>query len=166
MMAPPSGLDIFIIFGARIIDGRPTPALRRRVENAFALGGTRPETRYLVTGGGGPPTEAAVMEELLTARGVSSHQIIRDRESRNTRASARAAAGLLAGRADIRRIIACSSSYHLPRCVLLLRLAGVRATRAPVASERTAMGTGRWLYAVLRETVAIPGNLLLMTLGW
>jgi len=162
-MSPP-GLDVFIIFGARIVDGRPSPALVRRVEGAFALGGTRPDTRYLVSGGWGPPTEAAVMEELLVARGVPATQIIRDRESRNTLASARAAARLLTNRADIRRIVAVSSSYHLPRCVLLLRLVGLRAEAAPVASERAAMGTGAWLYAVAREAVAIPGNLLLMAL--
>ncbi len=162
---PPPALDIFIIFGARIVDGRPSPALRRRVENAFALGGTRPETRYLVSGGYGPPSEADMMAELLIGRGVPPEHIARDTESRTTLATARASARLLAGRRDVRRIVACSSSYHLPRCVMLLRLVGLKAGRAAVPSDRAEAGTATWLFYCLREALAIPHNLLMFTLG-
>jgi uncharacterized SAM-binding protein YcdF (DUF218 family) len=59
-------------------------------------------------------------------------------------------------------VFACSSAYHLPRCLLLLRLAGIAASPCPPPQVPAA--TSRWLrwYWRLRETPALPYDGLLM----
>jgi uncharacterized SAM-binding protein YcdF (DUF218 family) len=151
-----TGVDVYIIFGAKVVDGQPSPALRRRVEGAFAQGGTRSHTRYLVTGGGGPPGEADVMARLLIERGVPDHVIVRERDSTDTLDSARACARLLAGNSDARNVIVCSSRYHIPRCRLLLWQLGIRTQAGDMPSDLEHLGLAEWLFYVVREAVAIP----------
>lgn len=162
-MAEPA-VAVYVIFGAKVIDGRPSPALRRRVEGAFALGGARPDTRYLVTGGLGPPAEAEVMAGLLVALGVPDRHIIREPRSADTLQSARACARLLSGRSDVRTVVVCSSRYHLPRCVLLLRLLGIAAEAGAMPPDRPELGLAEWLFYVVREAVAIPYDAALVLL--
>ncbi len=139
-----------MIFGAAVLPGgEPSPTLRARVEAAFACGG--PGARYLPTGAVGRhgPSEARVMAGLLERLGVPPGNIRLEETGVNTRSSARACAALLAGERE--RVRIASSGYHLPRCRMLLRMAGVRATPCPPppAQDR------RW-YWRLRESVALP----------
>ena len=63
-----------VIFGAAVRPGgRPSGALRRRVEAALAFGARHPDALYVPTGGLGdhPPAEAEVMAALLRAAGVA-----------------------------------------------------------------------------------------------
>jgi uncharacterized SAM-binding protein YcdF (DUF218 family) len=59
-------------------------------------------------------------------------------------------------------VYACTSAYHLPRCLLLLRLAGIKARACPPPPVPAA--TSKWLrwYWRLRETPALPYDALLM----
>ena len=59
-------------------------------------------------------------------------------------------------------IFAASSAYHLPRCLLLLRLAGVRARACPPPAARGTESFPMLWYWRLREVAAIPVDLLLM----
>ena len=150
---------IIIIFGAAVRPGgRPSQTLRARVEAAFRCGGTG--ARYLPTGAVGKhgPSEARVMAGLLEGLGVPPGQIMLEETGVNTRSSVRACAALLAGEDGPVRF--ASSGYHLPRCSMLLRLAGVRATACPPppAQDR------RW-YWRLRECAALPVDVVRGGLG-
>jgi uncharacterized SAM-binding protein YcdF (DUF218 family) len=151
---------VIIIFGCGVRpDGSPSATLRRRVEAAFRFGGVTAD--YMPTGGIGrhPPSEASVMAGLLQDFGVPPGQITLEQTATNTMASARACAILLQGRPG--PVFAASSGYHLPRCVMLLRLAGVAARGCP-SPPPDAHWAARW-YWRLRECAALPVDAVLMT---
>lgn len=153
-----------VIFGAAIRpDGSPSGALRDRVGAAVRFGRRLlPPPIYIVCGGQGRygPPEAEVMAELLMNRGVHPDYIVPDAESRNTFRSVLFAARLLQGQEG--PVYAATSGYHLPRCVLLLGLAGLDAHRSPPAiGPASSRLLRRWWWR-LREVPAIPVDGLLM----
>lgn len=155
---------VIIIFGAAVRpDGSPSPALRQRVE-AAARFATRLTAPYFIPTGGqgryGEP-ECVVMARLLAACGVPPGRIIQEATATDTLSSVRAVARLLRARGMTGPAYAASSAYHLPRCVLLLRAAGIPARPATPPSERAAPSLLRRWYWRLREVPAIPYDLLL-----
>lgn len=91
------------------------------------------------------------MARLLREGGVPSSDILEEPTGTDTLSSARAVAGLLQGWRG--PVLVSSSAYHIPRCVLLLRLLGLPARRGPAA--RAAPGFQDWRWR-LREAPAIP----------
>ncbi len=161
--------DYYVVFGAAVrSDGSPSGTLRRRVEGAFAAGGQRPTSRYLVTGGIGRygPSEASVMRALLLDLGVAGPQILLEERGVNTYSSAAECARILEDRRDVRSVSACSSSYHQPRCAMLLRQMGFPALRPAMPDDRPALGLRRWVYYHLREVVALPWDWLVSISPW
>ncbi len=155
---------VIIIFGAAVRpDGQPSGALLDRVRAAHRLGERLPGAVYMPTGGVGRhgPAEADVMAALLRGRGVAPGRIRTEPTGTNTLSSVRACAALLRGHAG--PVYAATSAYHLPRCVLLLRLAGLRARPCPPPrSTASASSRKRW-YWRLREVPAVPVDALLLT---
>ena len=155
-----------IIFGAAVRpDGSASPALRRRVEAAAAFGAGLPGPLYVPTGGQGRhgPAESAVMAALLRERGVSPDRILEEPTGTDTLSSVLACAALLRARGHAgsgRPVFAATSGYHLPRCLLLLRLAGLPASPAP-PPEADPSWPRRW-YWRLREAPALPYDAALM----
>ena len=153
-----------VIFGAAVRpDGSPSGALRDRVGAAVRFGRRLlPPPIYVACGGQGKygPREAEVMAELLMDRGVHPDYIVPDGESRNTFRSALFVARLLQGQEG--PVYAATSGYHLPRCVLLLGIAGLDAHRSPPAiGPASSRLVKRWWWR-LRELPAIPVDCLLM----
>lgn len=154
--------DYIVIFGAAVRqDGSASGSLRRRCENAadFAAthGGANPPC-FLASGGVGRhgPAEALVMRDILLARGVAPQRILVETQARDTLESVRLCTRMLRARGDAQRVWVSSSSYHNPRCVLLLRLAGFDSSALPTASDRPHLGWGKWLRYVLKELLATP----------
>lgn len=140
-----------IIFGAAIRgDGAPSPAMRDRVLAALRLGRTLRDPLYVPTGGVGRhgPAEALLMAELLGAEGVPAECIRPEPTGRNTIRSVRACRAML--RWHEGPVYAATSSYHLPRCVMLLRIAGLRARACPPPPA-----PARWRWWA-REMAALP----------
>ncbi len=159
--SPLPGAPAIVIFGAAVrADGSPSGALRRRVEAAARFGqrlqsaGQHP--LYVPTGGIGRhgDAEAAVMTRLLGQLGVPATDILPDPASRDTVASVRAVRRLLAGRTGT--VFAATDRYHLPRCVVLLWLAGLKAWPATPPPGPAARDTCRRWYWRLREIPALP----------
>ncbi|HET6307218.1 MAG TPA: YdcF family protein, partial [Rhodopila sp.] len=122
---------VIIIFGAAVWpDGQPSPTLRHRVEAAirFAARFTRP--LFIPTGAKGRfgDAEATVMARLLREAGFPPESIREETTGTDTLSSVRAAVRLVPGPWPV---YACTSAYHLPRCLLLLRLAGIKAHACP-----------------------------------
>ena len=95
------------------------------------------------------------MAGLLAGLGVPAAQVTLEETARDTLSSALACARLLASEPGPVR--AASSGYHLPRCLMLLRLAGVRVTGCPPPPAP------RWAwYWRGREALALPYDAALM----
>ena len=153
----------YVVFGALVRpDGTPSGSLARRVEGALENARTVGDARFLVSGGQGRhgPPEAEVMAGMLRAAGVAGDAITQDAESTDTLSSVRNCARILKSAGDAERVYVCSSAYHNPRCALLFRMYGIKAHIPPMPGDRQALGTGKWLYYVLREVVAIPYDVI------
>ncbi len=151
---------IIIIFGAAVLpDGSPSATLRSRVAAALRWAARLDDAVFLPTGGVGRhgPAEAVVMARLLREAGVAPERILIEPTARNTMASANACARMLRGHGG--RVFAASSLYHLPRCLMLLRLAGIHARACPPPPASGSF-TRRW-YMRMRELAALPVDLVL-----
>jgi uncharacterized SAM-binding protein YcdF (DUF218 family) len=152
-----------VIFGAAVRpDGTPSNALRRRVAAALAFAEAYPRALFIPTGGVGRhgPAEALVMAELLRAAGVDEACIRVEPTAGDTLASVRAAVRVLHGWRG--PVWVATDAYHLPRCVLLLRLAGLPARACPPPpgpASRNLWRRWRWR---LREVPAVPYDALLV----
>ena len=154
-----------IIFGAAVLSGgQPSITLRRRVEAAVRLGATLPTPLYLPTGGLGrhPPAEATVMATLLQELGVPAASILPEATARDTLSSVLACRRLLRQRRHSGPVFAATSAYHLPRCLALLRFAGLQAHACPPpAALGAASHVRRWFWR-LREVPALPVDVVLL----
>jgi uncharacterized SAM-binding protein YcdF (DUF218 family) len=155
---------VIVIFGAAVrADGRPSAALRRRVEAAAAFSVRFASPMFLPTGGVGRsgPSEASVMRGLLLEHGMATERILLEESGTDTLSSARAVAQLLRANRLAAPVFVATSAYHLPRCVLLLRLFGVpaRAAGPPWVTAGSNWMTRIWWW--LREAAALPYDLIL-----
>jgi uncharacterized SAM-binding protein YcdF (DUF218 family) len=137
--------------------------LRWRVEAAAAFATRFAAPLFVPTGGVGRhgPSEASVMAQLLTGHGFAPEQILLEETATDTLSSARAVVRLLRMRGIAAPVYATSSTYHAPRCVVLLRILGVAAR---VAGPPLAPGGTRWItrcYWWLREAAALPYDAVL-----
>ncbi len=136
--------------------------MESRVLSALRFGAAHPGLTYMPTGGQGRfgPPEAELMARMLTEHGVDAGQIEMEPTGRNTIGSVLACARLLRGRAG--PVYAATSGYHLVRCVMLLRMAGLDGRPCPplpaTASRRF---TRRWFWR-LREVAAVPVDAAIM----
>ena len=153
-----------MIFGAAVRPGgRPSTTLRWRVEAAAEFARRFDDPLFLPTGGIGRfgPSEASVMTALLAAHGVPADRVLLEESGTDTLSSARAVTALLCAH-DLRGpVFAATSLYHMPRCLLLLRLLGVHARAAVppiVPAARRWWLRGYWW---LREVPAIPYDAVL-----
>ena len=155
---------IVVIFGAGIRpDGKPSSTLLHRVEAGVRCSRHLGIVVFIPTGGKGRygDAEAFVMRRLLVQAGICEGAIIPEPTAADTLSSVRAVRRLL-GHLPKVPVYACSSGYHLPRCVLLLRLAGIRAHPCPPPPVPAASNIGRRWYWRLREIPALPYDAILM----
>lgn len=146
-----------VIFGAAVRpDGSASGVLRARVAAALATGRGLVDPIYMPTGGQGRfgPAEATVMADLLAEAGVGRGSIIPEDTAVNTLRSALACARLLGP--ERRRVYVATSAYHMARCVILLRLAGVRARPGRATGTAASRRWSKRWYWRLREIPAIP----------
>jgi uncharacterized SAM-binding protein YcdF (DUF218 family) len=168
MKVNPPNLDpglpdaIIVIFGAAVRpDGGPSGTLRHRVAAAARFGARFKRPLFIPTGGKGRfgDPEAVVMARLLREAGFADEMIVKEATGTDTLSSVRAVKRLVRGGCPV---YACSSAYHLPRCVLLLRLAGIAVRPCPPPIVPAATSVWRRWYWRLRETPALPYDALLM----
>lgn len=154
-----------VIFGAAVRpDGAPSTTLRARVEAAARFGeALSPPPLYLPTGAKGRfgEAECTVMARLLREGfGVPANRIAEDPTGTDTLSSVRAVVTLL--REHRGPVLAATSAYHLPRCLLLLRLAGIPARAVPPPGMPAASRWHKRWWWRLREVPALPYDAALM----
>jgi vancomycin permeability regulator SanA len=117
---------------------------------------------YVPTGAKGRhgASEASVMARLLGEYGVPAGAILLEETGTDTLSSVRAVVHVVRDRCLSMPVHVATSGYHLPRCLLLLRLAGIdaRACPPPAMDEHAWQ---RWFWR-LREAAAIPYDAVLM----
>lgn len=156
---------VIVIFGAAVrAGGRPSTTLRWRVDAAATFATRFAAPLFVPTGGVGRfgPSEASVMAKLLVAHGVPPGCILLEETGADTLSSACAVARLLRERGIAAPIFAASSLYHVPRCVLLLRLLRMPAH---AAGPPFVPAGSRWMTRCcwwLREAVALPYDAVLV----
>lgn len=149
---------LVVVFGAAVRPGgKASPALARRVGYAAAVAEADPRVDLFLSGGVGtyPPSEAAVMAELLHGT-VSSDRLILDEISADTLQTVRAAASY-ARRNGYAAIQTCTDAYHQPRVRMLFGMMGFasRPVRM-VARGPKQLQVKMWA----REAAAIPYDMV------
>lgn len=129
--------DAIVVFGAAEYDGRPSPVLRARLEQALTLydQGLAPFVITLGGSDGEQHSEGAVGHDFLLAHGVPESQIIAETQSVNTEQSARRLFAI-ARENHIHSIIAVSDGTHLFRIRALCGRYGLTVYTSPRAVGR------------------------------
>jgi uncharacterized SAM-binding protein YcdF (DUF218 family) len=149
---------LVVVFGAAVrSDGSASPALARRVGYAAAVAQADPAVDLFLSGGIGtyPPSEAAVMADLLSGA-VSAERLILDEVSADTLQTVRAAAAHARAH-HYATVLTCTDGYHQPRVGMLFRLLGFasRPVRLGVRGPKP-LRLKMWL----REGAALPYDLV------
>jgi uncharacterized SAM-binding protein YcdF (DUF218 family) len=130
-------VDAIVVLGAAQYNGRPSPVLRARLDQALALYREQQAPLVIVTGGigrGDTTSEAMVGRRYLVAHGVPEHAVVAQSEGRSTMASMNAVAGWLRAR-GLRRVLLVSDPFHMFRLRLEARRTALDAYTSPTESS-------------------------------
>lgn len=153
---------VIVIFGAAVRpDGQPSATLFHRVDAAARFGRRFARPLFIPTGGKGRygDAEAVAMTRLLHEAGYTDSAIRPETTANDTLSSLRAVRRMLPAGSPV---YAATSAYHLPRCLVLFRLAGVRARACPPPPVPASNTPWKRWYWRLREAPAIPYDALLV----
>ena len=142
--------DYAIVLGLALENGEPTPALEARLDTARDYLEKYPEARLILTGGnadGEGRTEAAVMRDILTERGVPQERLILEDRAQTTKENFRNIAGIVSAGEPV---VMISSDYHMDRAVRNAAESGfTRVMRLPAPSRFLAYGANMLSEVVL-----------------
>ena len=130
--------DAALVFGARAYaDGRPSAALEDRTRTACALYRAGLVHTLILSGGAGDGavSEPEAMRRVALAQGVPDAALVLDNAGTSTEASVDDARAI-AEKQGLRRLIAVSHAYHLPRVKLELQHARLAAVTVPAHEQR------------------------------
>ena len=141
-----------VVLGAEVFGpGRPSPAVRRRVEHGVAVVNRLGPEGLIVSGGIGAAgvSEASVMAALAVSLGVPPESIVLEERSHTTLDQAVEVTRLARAR-GWDHLVVVSDRFHVPRARFLFRHMGLAVRGAPVAGP--GIGSRRkWLGGWLRE---------------
>jgi len=146
---------VALVLGASVRpDGRPSPALTRRVAHAVALWQAGRVGMLVLSGGvrTHPPAEAEVMARLCREAGVPDAALLLETRALTTEDNMRFARPLLDD-LGCRDVVIVTDRYHAARARLVARRAGLRATAS--CPRLTGAPWWRVLRAWTREAVAL-----------
>ena len=135
--------DAIVVFGARAFaDGRASIALSDRVRTACRLYHEGYAPLLIFSGGpaDGSMHETEAMRRLALALGVPGHAIVLDRDGVSTSATA-TNSRIIFDHLGIRRAIAVSHFYHLPRIKLAFQRQGIDVYTVPAEESGAFSGT-------------------------
>jgi uncharacterized SAM-binding protein YcdF (DUF218 family) len=153
--------DAIVVFGAAATaDDRPSLALSDRVRTACALYHQGYAPLLIFSGGPTPPTghETEAMRRYAVRLGVPNQDILLDRQGLSTHDTVRNTVSIFAAR-RLRRVLAVSHFYHLPRIKMCYRRAGWEVLTVPVEDPR--QPRSEFAFMAFRETVAMWAYYLL-----
>lgn len=146
--------DAIVVFGARVYaDGRVSDALADRVRTGCKLYLDGLAKRIIFSGGPGDGDvhETQAMHNMARELGVPAEAIMLDVEGSNTRATVGNTCALLE-ELGIRRVLAVSHFYHLPRIKMSYQRQGLEVYTVPAKESYTLTAMP---YFIARETAAL-----------
>ncbi len=142
--------DYAIVLGLALENGEPAPDLLARLDTAREYMNKYPEARLILTGGNADEsgrTEAAVMRDILTERGVPSDRLILEDQAKTTKENFGNIAGIVSAGEPV---VMISSDYHMDRAVRNAAESGfTRVMRLPAPSRFLAYGANMLSEVVL-----------------
>lgn len=155
----PANLDALIVLGARVEpDGRPSPALTRRLNAVMAVLDDHPDAVIVASGGQGadePMSEAQCIRDALVARGVDASRILMEGRSTTTAENLAFSAQLLGDRAASVGVV--TNNFHVWRAVRTAQKAGL-SNACGIAAQYTGPTLPHYM---VREAVCIAVDGLL-----
>lgn len=142
--------DYAIVLGLALENGEPAPDLLARLDTAREYLDEYPGARLILTGGnadGSGRTEAAVMREILTGKGVPEDRMILEDRAQTTVENFRNIAGIVPAGDPV---VLISSNYHMDRAARNAAENGfTRVMRLPAPSGFLAYGANMLSEVVL-----------------
>ena len=133
--------DYAIVLGLALENGKPTDDLLARLDTAQAYLEKYPEAQLILTGGNAEEsgrTEAAVMRDILSERGVADSQMILEDQAESTKENFRNTAKIIDPH---KPVVLISSNYHMDRAVQTAESAGFsEILRLPAPSSFRSFG--------------------------
>ncbi|MBO4766952.1 MAG: dihydrofolate reductase [Lachnospiraceae bacterium] len=142
--------DYAIVLGMALENGEPTADLLQRLDTAQEYLEKYPEARLILTGGNAGEsgrTEAAVMRDILTGRGVPEDRMITEDQAATTKENFANTVKMLPAGTPV---VLISSNYHMDRAVATAENAGfTEIMRLPAASGFLNYGANMMLEVIL-----------------
>ena len=142
--------DYAIVLGLALENGEPAPDLLARLDTAREYLNKYPEARLILTGGNADEsgrTEADVMRDILTERGVPQERLILEDQAQTTKENFGNIAGIVSAGEPV---VMISSDYHMDRAVRNAAESGfTRVMRLPAPSRFLAYGANMLSEVVL-----------------
>jgi uncharacterized SAM-binding protein YcdF (DUF218 family) len=146
--------DAIVVFGAEVVDGRPSAELAARLRCAASIYRQARAPVILCSGGHpGPRSEPRAMRHALVSWGVPASDILLDEEGSCTRKSITAAKRVTAGQGG--RVLLVSSPYHMHRICREARRQGLSGVACPAPTTPVMRCRRSRRRQVLREVAAI-----------
>ena len=146
-----------MVLGTAQYNGRPSPVLRARLDEALAAYREGVAPLVVVTGGGLPGdafTEAEASRDYLVDRGVPESAILLENEGGNSWESMQGAADLLEAE-GLSRVLIVSDGFHLLRLKLMARELGLEAAGRPAEESPIRKNSATEFDYVVREAGGI-----------
>jgi uncharacterized SAM-binding protein YcdF (DUF218 family) len=155
--------DVIVVLGAAQYNGRPSPVLKARLDQAADLFRRRLAPLVVVTGGvgkGDSVSEAAVGRRYLIEVAGLPELAVRAADAGNSsESSLRAVARIIpAGR---RRVVMVSDGFHMLRLGIIARRLGLIPLGSPAPSSPIRASRRRELGYILAESVKAPAAFFL-----
>ena len=136
-ISTPATADNAIVLGLALQNGRPMPDLIERVNTAAEFSSENPGAMLILTGGNANytgTTEASVMKDLLTERGVKEDRMLLEDQASTTTDNFRNVAKMID---PSKPVVLITSGYHMNRAVRTAEEAGFEyVIRRPAPSSR------------------------------
>lgn len=145
--------DAILVLGRELVDDRPTPVFRARLDHGAALWRERVAPRLLVSGGWtgtASRSEAAAGREHLLAAGLPEAAIETEERSRHTLENLYFVRESLRAR-GLGHVVLVSDPLHLARAAALARGLALDFTCSPATAAPPQPGTSAWWARALRE---------------
>jgi uncharacterized SAM-binding protein YcdF (DUF218 family)/cyclophilin family peptidyl-prolyl cis-trans isomerase len=136
--------DAMVVLGCRIVDGEPSAALQRRLEQAARVHAKYPDLAVIMSGGKlwEGHAECQVMAHWWRESGRSSEKLFEEPESLTTRQNARQVAKLCQ-ELQYRSVVLVTCDFHMKRAQRLFEKHGLITTPAPAVTKRSAWANFR-----------------------
>jgi uncharacterized SAM-binding protein YcdF (DUF218 family) len=153
--------DCLIILGAAVWDGKPSPAMRERLDIAVEAYRKGLAPNIIVTGGAGgnEPSEAETMKHFLVLKGIPADAVLLEDKSHSTMENLQGSQILMKEK-GFQTAVIVTHGFHAYRASLMARSLGIPSTVEPVQIRPLAL-----TYYTLRECAGVASFALEWAVG-